>query len=187
MNYELRTVHYELMIEIYILSALMILGAILAICVRNLVAAVISMGIIGFGLALCFLFLHAPDLAIVQIVVEILSLVILLAAITKTTSKDTGEEMNLLRVFLYLGSIACFAIFLILFTRVSAFLPEFGNPVLRMADYYIASGLDRTGAANLVAAIILNFRAYDTLGEATVLFTAVVGVTLVLRKKGRKT
>jgi len=41
-------------------------------------------------------------------------------------------------------------------------------------------------AANIVAAIILDYRAYDTLGEATVLFTAVVGVLTVMRRKGVK-
>jgi multisubunit Na+/H+ antiporter MnhB subunit len=57
---------------------------------------------------------------------------------------------------------------------------------MRVASDYIAYGLDRTGAANVVAAIILDFRGYDTLGEATVLFTAVVGVLTVVRRAGRK-
>ena len=65
-------------------------------------------------------------------------------------------------------------------------LPQFGFPVMRMAQNYLDLGLEKTGAANLVASVILDFRAYDTLGEATVLFTAVVGVIVVLRKKGRK-
>jgi len=46
-------------------------------------------------------------------------------------------------------------------------------------------GLSKTGAANLVTSVILDFRGYDTLGEATVLFTAVMGVIVVLRKIGR--
>jgi multisubunit Na+/H+ antiporter MnhB subunit len=43
-----------------------------------------------------------------------------------------------------------------------------------------------TGASNRVTAVVLDFRGYDTLGEATVLFTAVAGVLAVLRKVGRK-
>jgi multicomponent Na+:H+ antiporter subunit B len=38
----------------------------------------------------------------------------------------------------------------------------------------------------MVAAVILDFRGYDTLGEATVLFTAVVGVLTIMRRIGRK-
>ena len=44
----------------------------------------------------------------------------------------------------------------------------------------------QTGAANLVASVILDYRAFDTLGEATILFTAVVGVLAVVRRIGRK-
>jgi multisubunit Na+/H+ antiporter MnhB subunit len=55
-----------------------------------------------------------------------------------------------------------------------------------VAREYIALGLEKTGAANVVAAIILDFRGYDTLGEATVLFTAVVGVLTIMRRAGRK-
>ncbi len=37
-----------------------------------------------------------------------------------------------------------------------------------------------------MASVILDFRAYDTLGEATVLFTAIIGATVILRKKPKK-
>jgi len=65
------------------------------------------------------------------------------------------------------------AALLLVTVRVFRSLPPFGFPELRMAEYYIQQGLPMTGAANLVAAIILDFRGYDTLGEATVLFTSV--------------
>jgi len=58
-------------------------------------------------------------------------------------------------------------------------------PIMRVAGEYLKSGLAKTGAGNLVAAIILDFRGYDTLGEATILFTAVMGVLAVIRKVGR--
>jgi len=51
---------------------------------------------------------------------------------------------------------------------------------------YLEEGTTQTGAVNLVSAIILDFRAYDTLGEATVLFTSVIGIMAVLRRPGRK-
>ncbi|OYD17525.1 hypothetical protein CH333_00620 [candidate division WOR-3 bacterium JGI_Cruoil_03_44_89] len=174
------------MLEIYLLSILMILGAMLAISLPNLMAAVISMGIVGYSLALSFMFLGAPDLAIVQIIVETMSLIILIAAIIKTTEEDTPEEKKLARIPVYIGGAGFFAIFLLMFVRISGFLPGFGHPALRMASDYIASGFEQTGAPNLVAAVILNLRGYDTLGEATVLFAAVVGLVVVLRKTGRK-
>ncbi|MEO0076569.1 MAG: hydrogen gas-evolving membrane-bound hydrogenase subunit E, partial [candidate division WOR-3 bacterium] len=45
--------------------------------------------------------------------------------------------------------------------------------------------LPHTGAANLVAAIILDYRGYDTFGEAVVLFTSVLGVLTIMRMKGK--
>jgi multisubunit Na+/H+ antiporter MnhB subunit len=68
-----------------------------------------------------------------------------------------------------------------------AALPEFGRPVMRVASHYVAKALSQTGAGNVVSSIILDYRAYDTLGEAVVLVTAVMGALAVLRRPGRKT
>jgi multisubunit Na+/H+ antiporter MnhB subunit len=174
------------MIEVYMLLGLMIIGAVVALEAKDLLSAVISYGVVGFCLVLLFLILQAPDLAIVQIVVETLTLVIMIAAIMKTSREDTTEAMSGRKVALWLSGLAFLVVFMLLVRQALQFLPDFGDPVMRMAGYYVAEGLAKTGAANLVAAVILDFRAYDTLGEATVLFTAVMGVTAVLRKIGRK-
>ncbi len=61
---------------------------------------------------------------------------------------------------------------------------EYGNPKnMDYANYYIAHGIYDTGAINLVTSIYLDYRAYDTLIETIVLFTAVIGVTFFLRKE----
>ena len=57
-------------LAITIITGFMILGAIYAIHARDLLSAVIACGIVGYGLVICFLLLKAPDLAIVQIVVD---------------------------------------------------------------------------------------------------------------------
>lgn len=170
------------MIELYLLLVLMIVGAVVALRAKDLISAVVSLGVVGFGLVLVFLLLQAPDLAITQIVVETLTLIILIAAILKTTR----EDVSIRQVFVCGSGFLCLVLFLVLLAGIIKFLPPFGEPVLRMARAYIAQGLEVTGAANLVGAVILDFRGYDTLGEATVLFTAVVGVVAVLRKIGRK-
>jgi len=63
----------------------------------------------------------------------------------------------------------------------------FGDPAISdMDDYFIAHGQEQTGANNIVTSIVFDFRAFDTLGEAWVLFSAVFGVSVLfrLRKKG---
>ncbi|HHY90733.1 MAG TPA: hypothetical protein GX503_03625 [Clostridiales bacterium] len=72
-----------------------------------------------------------------------------------------------------------------LLTGVSQ-LPEFGQPDSpannEVFQRYIEKGQEETGALNIVTGIILDYRAFDTFGEATVLFTSVVVVLMVLNR-----
>lgn len=51
-----------------------------------------------------------------------------------------------------------------------------------MDDYFIANAQGEAGANNVVTSVVFDYRGFDTLGEATVLFCAVVGVALMLRR-----
>ena len=62
-------------------------------------------------------------------------------------------------------------------------LPAFGNAAMKVSRFYI-EGIMKTGLDNVVSAIIVNFRAYDTLGEIAILFTAIVGVLAIARRVG---
>ena len=63
----------------------------------------------------------------------------------------------------------------------------FGHPdASAMDDYIIENAQEETGNNNVVAAVLFDYRALDTLGEATILFTAVTGVLLLLRASKRK-
>jgi multisubunit Na+/H+ antiporter MnhB subunit len=169
------------------LIVLMILGAFVALEAASLLSSAVLLGIIGFSLSAIFLILQAPDLAIVQIVVETLSLVIFIAVILKTTSEDASVRARARLPFLLIAGVFV-VLFMLAMYRALASMPPFGWPSLRMAGPYLTpEALPRTtGAANFVTAVVLDFRGYDTLGEATVLFTAVMGVLAVLRKIGRK-
>jgi len=70
-------------VELHILLIFMIIAAIVAIEVKDLLSSVIAVGAVGLGLSLAFLILKAPDLAITQLVVEILCLIILIRATIK--------------------------------------------------------------------------------------------------------
>lgn len=62
----------------------------------------------------------------------------------------------------------------------------FGQDRMRVADYYLDHGVTDTGAPNLVTAVVLNFRALDTLGEVTILFIASLGVGVFLSSQKKK-
>lgn len=58
----------------------------------------------------------------------------------------------------------------------------FGEPAVSdMDDYFLRHGQEQTGANNIVTSVVFDYRGFDTLGEATVLFTAVLGVSLMFR------
>ncbi|MCX7733015.1 MAG: DUF4040 domain-containing protein [candidate division WOR-3 bacterium] len=176
------------MLELYLLLAVMLAAALVASETRNLLAAAVALGLVGFSVAIMFILAQAPDLAIVQIVVETLTVVFFTAVILRTTDVDTTVTQGLkMETAMFVAAFLAFGgLFLALIIGVLQEIPRFGEPVMRIAQEYVQLGLERTGAANIVSAIILDFRGYDTLGEATVLFTAVVGVLTVMRLASRK-
>lgn len=64
-------------------------------------------------------------------------------------------------------------------------LPSFGE-IMPLADYYLSNAWKETGAMNAVSALVWDYRGYDTLGETTVLFTAIIGALVILRRSTRK-
>jgi len=170
-------------IWLYFIVGFMIIGSIACLETKNILGAVITIGVVGLGLSLAFLFLQAPDLALVQFVFEILCVIILIRAFSKRSiymqalKRDVPETI-----------IASVILLSILVLSIFAFkeLPSFGKPIVRVAERYLSKAGVEMGSQNIVTSIILNYRIYDTLGEITVLFTAILGALTVLRKIGRK-
>jgi multisubunit Na+/H+ antiporter MnhB subunit len=172
-------------ILLFVILVLMIGGAIFSLEAKDLLSAVIAYGIVGFGLVIAFMLLQAPDLALVQIVVETITLIIMIAVILSSTREELRTKSRKTAIYI-VGTLIFIGLFLYFFNRVTGGLSPFGEHTLRMSKAYVEPGAQITGSANLVTGIIFDFRGYDTLGEATILFTAVIGVLTVLRLKGRK-
>lgn len=173
-------------IAISVITGFMIIGALYAIHARDLLSAVIACGIVGYSLVICFLLLKAPDLAIVQIVVETITLIIMVAVVLDSSRE---EEFIKFDTQGYITAITGIVIIVVLFyfMKISvSSLDPFGEGTLRMAQSYIEGATEKTGSANLVTGVVFDFRGYDTLGEATVLVTAVLGVLTIMRIKGKK-
>lgn len=171
------------MILLIVLLILMIAGAIIAVEVKTLLSSVVAVGVVGLGLSIVFLILKAPDVAITQLVVEIIAVIILIRATIRLKLKSSPVKERPIGAIVAL----CFGIVIFL-AALNGFkdLPAFGEPLMRVSSRYVEAGYSLTGSSNIVASIILDYRAYDTLGEATVLFTAVIGVLAVMRSVGRK-
>ncbi len=87
-------------------------------------------------------------------------------------------------VYIIMSVVMCVGIIALLLTT-AANLPPYGdpdNPVNNeVSAHYITKGQTETGAVNIVAGMILDYRAFDTLGESNVLFIAAVTVLVLLR------
>ena len=85
----------------------------------------------------------------------------------------------------FFSVIFCIVICFVLIGTV-AFLPGFADENAPTAnevyEHYVGVGREETGAVNTVAGMILDYRAFDTLGESFVLFTATCAVLLLLEK-----
>jgi multisubunit Na+/H+ antiporter MnhB subunit len=173
-------------LAISIVIGFMILGALYAIHAKDLLSSVIACGIVGYSLVICFLLLRAPDLAIVQIVVDTITLIIMVAVVINSSREESYPKLDTQGYISAITGILIMVILLYFFAVSIQTLDVLGKSSLRMAKYYIEGAAQKTGSANLVTGVVFDFRGYDTMGEAVVLVTAVLGVLTILRLKGKK-
>jgi multicomponent Na+:H+ antiporter subunit B len=152
---------------------------------RSLFGVVILASIYSFLMASVLIVLDAVDVAMTEASVGAgVSTVLLLATLhlVKTTEIKRVRP-NLLPLFASLGTGAV----LVWGTLV---LPPFGTPDAaihkHVAPRYIADTIKDTNVPNVVTSVLADYRGYDTLGETTVIFTAGIGVMLLLRKARRR-
>lgn len=152
---------------------------------RSLFAVVILAGVYSFLIASVLIVLDAVDVAMTEASVGAgVSTVILLATLhlTKTT---TISPVRLRPIALFVSVIT--GVVLIWGTLV---LPPFGTPDAvihkHVVPRYIEGTMPETGVPNIVTSVLADYRGFDTLGETTVIFTAGIGVMLLLRGARRK-
>jgi multicomponent Na+:H+ antiporter subunit A len=149
-------------------------AALLVATTRSRLAAVIALGVVGYGVAIIYAMNGAPDLAITQLLVETLTVIIFSLILLKLPRFETQAPR---RTRLVNASIAGAAGTVITLFVLKAVLVTDHDPISGfMADnsYTLAFG------RNVVNVILVDFRAMDTLGEIVVLATAALGVRALL-------
>lgn len=177
------------MFEIFLISFLIfvLIMAVIAVEIRDLLSAVMALGGVGFGLAVIFMFLAAPEVMTAQIVLEVITFVIMVAVVYKTSKIDKTRKYSVREISPAAAMFFFVVIFIIFIIWSLKELPPFGLPVMRASTVQIDKVISEIGATNIVTAVLLDFRAWNTLMEAFVVITMIVGVAVILRKKGKKT
>ncbi|MDP1708870.1 MAG: monovalent cation/H+ antiporter subunit A [Gammaproteobacteria bacterium] len=143
---------------------------------RQRLVALILMGAVGLVVALIFIKFSAPDLALTQLSVEVVTVVLLLLALyflpqhTPSESGALRRSRDLLLAVAAGGSAA--ALTWAVLTR----------PHQSIAGYFLAHSVPGGGGANVVNVILVDFRGYDTLGEIAVLALAGLGIYAMLER-----
>ncbi|WP_181309782.1 Na+/H+ antiporter subunit A [Nocardioides campestrisoli] len=157
------------------IGVVIVVAAVMAARSRRRLRAVLLAGVTGFGTALLFLIQGAPDLALTQVLVETLTVVVAVLALRRLPEYFTDRPLTrrrYLRMALGLGVGISVAGFLLLSASartaepVSATLPELA--------------VEYGGGHNIVNVILVDVRAWDTLGEISVLVAAATGVASLI-------
>lgn len=167
------------------LLVLLACTAVTIIRMRSLMAAVLLTGMYSFLSASWMLLLDAPDVAFTEAAVGAgLSTVLMLATLALTGREAKAPKRRALWPFI-----------LVLVTGAALVygtldMPHYGDPDAPIQRYPSPSYVERVGAEtdipNVVTAVLASYRGYDTLGETTVIFTAGIGVLLLLRGRRRR-
>lgn len=171
------------MLEILNLILLLLLLTVTVFIVlsKHLVVSAILMCVFSALIALMYLIMNAPDVAITEASVGAgLSTVFTFAALSLVKNHKANLSHSPATLFFMLSLTACLSYFMIQ-------LPDFGShdaPIhLHIAPYYVENTEKAIGIPNIVTAILASFRGYDTFGETIVVFTAALCIMLILKEE----
>lgn len=162
------------------LAIVIIAVSIASAILRSRIVTIITMGVAGYGIALIFLYYSAIDLAITQILVETLTLVMFMAILQRLPKFAVlSRRRTRIRDFLIA---LCFGTVMTLLT-IKAINVNLSRPI---SDYFLQNSYTQAFGKNVVNVILVDFRAFDTMGEVTVLVLAAIGVYLLLKPEKKK-
>lgn len=160
-----------------VLVVCIVAGALAVTCSRTRLSAVACLGFVGCGISLVYVLYGAPDLAMTQFVIEILTMVLLLLVLHRLPSfTQLSTPGARIRDALVAGVAGLFMAMLVYIT-VNADIES------HISAYYLAQSQPQAHGRDVVNTILVDFRAMDTLGEITVLGVAALGALALLRQR----
>jgi len=161
---------YEILVAGMILA-----GALGVTLMRSRMASVAALGTVGYGIALLYVLFSAPDLAMTQFAIETLTVLLFVFVIyrlpkyaTLTSRRDRVRDAV---VALLAGAMMTTLVLIVTAEPLRS----------RLTPYFAENSLPLGKGRNIVNVILVDFRAFDTLGEITVLSVAAIGVYALMK------
>ena len=156
---------------------LSLLAALTVLASNNRLAPIIALSVVGLNVTLFFVLFAAPDLALTQLLVEVLVFVLIILILYKLPAAQPprlppGHRIRNIGIACITGA---FGFVLVLLVSGRPRFEPISNEMIR------ATWLDAHGAANVVNVILTDFRGFDTFGEMTVIAIAGIGVYSLVR------
>jgi len=172
-------IDYDATAPQFVIGGIMIAASIAAVVLRNRLAATLLVGVTGYGCGMLFALYGAPDLALTQFLVETLTLVIFVLVLRKLPAEPEKRHATGFKPLRALIGLAFGAMLVVIgLYAASARSTEPLHVDLPEAAYKFGQG------ANAVNVILVDIRAWDTLGEVSVLIAAATGVaSMVFRNR----
>lgn len=163
-----------------VLFTFLAVSAIAIIRLKDLFAAVMLMGIFSLLSASLFTVMDAVDVAFTEASVGAGISTILMLATLSLTSREEHPHHNRPKLLPFVVVVATGVV--LIYGTLD--MPRYGDPSApihhHVAPRYIEHTEDEIGVPNMVTAVLASYRGYDTWGETTVIFTACVGVLLLI-------
>ena len=157
-----------------VVAVLIVAAALLAAFARSNMIAALSLGAVGYGVALIYALFGAPDLAMTQFAVETLTVVIFVLVFYQLRGfGDLSSRVVKARDAIVAAVAGTVIATLVLFIGAS-------GTTSRLSPYFVDAAPRLAHGLNVVNVILVDFRGFDTLGEITVLVTVAIGVRALL-------
>ncbi len=163
---------------------LIVAASLLSVTIKRDLFAIIALGASGLAMAILIALEPSPDVALVQVIVDILSTVVLVLALSRLPrdQRERAEGHNTrqgmparVRDLVICGAAGFIVFAMCLYAFASRPRESIVTP------YYEENSKPLTGAADIVGAIVVDFRGFDTMIEITVFSMAGIGVYTLLR------
>ncbi len=166
-----------------VMIAIVMAGAAIAtIFMKNRIAAILVLGIVGYGLSLLFVFFRAPDLALTQLIVETVTVALFLLCFYHLPNFDKKKESKRTNAVNWVISISVGV--LVTMVGIASHSTKLFEPI---SDYFLKNSYKLGGGDNVVNVILVDFRGLDTMLEILVLGLAALGIyTMIKLRPGKK-